>query len=127
MYQKHVARFAAMAVLAIAGCTGLSAQAQAPAGPTMTMNVTDGTIVHQKDGTVILGMTASDPAGLHSAFISGGYSSVTTYYPAGIPGATVHLYFFAGYYPVGDYKVHCGVVDNNGVRCDREITLHLVK
>lgn len=127
MYQKQMGRLAAMAMLALIGSAGLSAQAQAPAGPTITLNVADGATVHQADGTVLLNMTASDPAGLHTAFISGGYSSANVLFPAGINSATLHLYFFASYYPVGDYKVHCAAVDNNGVQSSRDITIHLVK
>jgi hypothetical protein len=92
----------------------------------ITFAPANGTTVHKSAGMVPVSVTCSDPAGLRSTALSGGYSSVSSYYPGAPKSAVLRLYFYASYYPVGDYTFHAAAVNVTGLKTDSYITLHLV-
>ena len=118
-----------MLVLLLAVCglqVSIRAQSKATA-PTITFVQVNGTTIHQSAGMVPVSATFSDSVGLRSTALSGGYSAVSSRYPGAPKSAVVRLYFYASYYPVGDYTFHAVAVNVSGLKTDSYITLHLVR
>lgn len=125
MYSRFASRLAVTTMLTLAGSLTLKAQAQAPSSTSMVFNLADGQTVSKAAGVVKVEMTAADAAGLRSVAITGGYTSALVY-PGGARSAFTRLYFYASYFPVGDYTFRATVTNSNGTQAIRAITLHLV-
>ncbi len=124
MHRNIASRCALSTLFAVAACARLSAQT--PAAPTITFNQAGGATVHQSAGVVQVKMTASDPVGLSSASLSGGFSSAIGNYPYPPTTASLTVYFYVSYLPVGDYAFKATATDTVGRQTATSIILHLV-
>ena len=134
MHTNFVSRFALTALLSLPACLGLSARADVAGPSTITFSVPgiialddqNSVTIHKSDGYAPITMNVGDPAGMRNASFSGGYASASGYFPAGTQSATMRLYFFASYFPTGDYPFKGTVINTNGVQTTRTLMVHLV-
>jgi hypothetical protein len=124
MLRTNTSRFAATSLFALTASLSLSAQAQAPAAaPTVTFNIASGTTILKVLGLVQVTATANYPAGLRYLSLSGGYSGGTCFFPAGTTTGMSRLYFYCGYFPIGNYTFKATAVGADGQRTQQQIVL----
>ena len=126
MNSKFVTRFALTALMSLSACLSLNAQADVASQSAIAFSVPDEMTVHKTTSCCPVAMTVADPAGVTSATLSGGYANAAGHFPAGTKSALIRLYFFASYFPTGDYPFKGTVTNANGVQTTRTVMVHLV-
>ena len=126
MHSKFVTRFALTALLSLSACLSLNAQADVAATSTIAFSVPDEMTIHKTEYCVPVAMNVADPAGVSSGTLSGGHANAAAHFPAGTKSALIRLYFFACYFPTGDYPFKGTVTNANGALTTRTMMIHLV-